>query len=700
MSQLWGFADLHAHLMAHLGYGGNLFWGEPFHTNGIASALAPCTPLHGPGGVSLNPEIGHGTAGYPQFDGWPRFTTMIHQQAYVDWIKRAFDGGLRLVCCLAVNNELLAHRSGVTDVSQRNDRTSIERQIKGMKDLVHFVDQQCGGPGLGWMQIALSPQEARQIIETGNLAVVLGVEVSALGNWRTPDDLPRDLAQARIEIRKELEWLYAMGVRQITPIHLADNAFGGCAVYNRVFDAVNLFVTGRSYEVRNGWETGVRYRLDEDDGGGIIPLGVAYGGVIPPAPGGPGSHANARGLTCYGRILLEEMMRLGMIIDLDHFSELSTDEALAIVESFHYPAVSSHSGFRELAFSADVAFTNDVHKLLYGTANVHKIPHESLKRADQVERIRRLGGMVAPIMIKSDCRDVGQVCPAQAGKVPNDCAGSSKSWAQSYLYAIDKMQGRGVALGSDVGGMAGLPGPRFGPYAAHGCEGDRFREGKRKAQAAAQKNGVRYSTPIVDYRFYRFEPAITVLTPQEIYDQEERDIWEAIAIYRSGTNPNTAEQPSWPLRISQEKIRNLARGFYQDEESRLLQPGLTTGNAPWEQRAAFLVRHGRALQQADDPEVHRLYPIIQRVWAKWQDMEGNNTPLTRVLAGQRDFDINLDGMAHYGLLHDLIQDLRNVGLRDADLAPLFRSAEDYVQMWTACTQKGQQIQSGISTPIP
>ncbi len=27
---LWGFADLHAHLMAHLAFGGKAFWGRPY----------------------------------------------------------------------------------------------------------------------------------------------------------------------------------------------------------------------------------------------------------------------------------------------------------------------------------------------------------------------------------------------------------------------------------------------------------------------------------------------------------------------------------------------------------------------------------------------------------------------------------------------------------------------------------------------
>ena len=48
-------------------------------------------------------------------------------------------------------------------------------------------------------------------------------------------------------------------------------------------------------------------------------------------------------------------------------------------------------------------------------------------------------------------------------------------------------------------------------------------------------------------------------------------------------------------------------------------------------------------------------------------------------------------MAHYGMLPDFLQDLRNSGLTAEDLAPLFRSAHDYVQMWDICTQRAAEI---------
>jgi hypothetical protein len=35
----------------------------------------------------------------------------------------------------------------------------------------------------------------------------------------------------------------------------------------------------------------------------------------------------------------------------------------------------------------------------------------------------------------------------------------------------------------------------------------------------------------------------------------------------------------------------------------------------------------------------------------------------------------------YGLLSEFIQDLKNEGLKDRDLDPLFRSAEGYIELW-------------------
>ncbi len=92
---MWGFADLHAHLIAHLAFGGNAFWGQPYDPEhpgpeGVQYALPRCDPIHG-GLINVNPEFGHPAGGgWPDFIVWPRFTTLVHQLAYVDWLYRAY----------------------------------------------------------------------------------------------------------------------------------------------------------------------------------------------------------------------------------------------------------------------------------------------------------------------------------------------------------------------------------------------------------------------------------------------------------------------------------------------------------------------------------------------------------------------------------------------------------------------------------
>jgi microsomal dipeptidase-like Zn-dependent dipeptidase len=54
--------------------------------------------------------------------------------------------------------------------------------------------------------------------------------------------------------------------------------------------------------------------------------------------------------------------------------------------------------------------------------------------------------------------------------------------------------------------------------------------------------------------------------------------------------------------------------------------------------------------------------------------------LTREKSGERTFDLNTDGVAHYGLIADLIADMSANGGRAA-LPPLFRSAEAYLRTW-------------------
>ncbi len=54
---------------------------------------------------------------------------------------------------------------------------------------------------------------------------------------------------------------------------------------------------------------------------------------------------------------------------------------------------------------------------------------------------------------------------------------------------------------------------------------------------------------------------------------------------------------------------------------------------------------------------------------------------TEPRVGNRVIDFNTEGMAHIGLLPELIEDARRGGSTEEDLEPLFRSAEGYLRMW-------------------
>ena len=259
---VWGFADLHNHLFNHLGFGGRIFSGKPFAPGGMPEALKECQDNHGNspcnGVMSVTPDMDHERHGFPTFDGWPRSWTMTHQQVYIDWLKRAWAGGLRLVQVDVGNSEFVARGFAINQWLGNNlnplptdDVSTIERELDAAWEFVR-------GPGLGWAEIAQTAAEARRIASAGKLALVLGIEVDAIGNHfadcsssRSPtstlqgfgnpscNTLPADPRALRTEIKNLLNHLYGRGVRHIIPVHLLENAYGYPAVYGRILDVTS-----------------------------------------------------------------------------------------------------------------------------------------------------------------------------------------------------------------------------------------------------------------------------------------------------------------------------------------------------------------------------------------------------------------------------------------------------------------------------
>ena len=79
--------------------------------------------------------------------------------------------------------------------------------------------------------------------------------------------------------------------------------------------------------------------------------------------------------------------------------------------------------------------------------------------------------------------------------------------------------------------------------------------------------------------------------------------------------------------------------------------------------------------------VNYIHTAISRAWVAWNGKYGTNAPIRRYKTGNRDWDFNTDGMAHYGLMPDFLQDLKNIGIGPDNLSPLLRSAEDYIRTW-------------------
>ncbi len=450
MTDVWGYADLHCHPMAHLAFGGKqrnkrLFWGEP--TGPADQALACCGASHSIWRTFMPflVEDDHGEDGHPKFDDWPTASTMLHQQMYWEWMQRAHASGLRLICALAVNNEYMPHLFHGGFHAKNSDRAAIGAQLAGLARMVEEHES--------WMEIALSPADARRIITAGKLAVVLGVEVDTIGGWRRPEDTTDRAVRALVDD------LFAHGVRTMTPIHLANNALGGCACSRDAFNILNHWLHRNVANAPNGgyWEVDPRADRSELRGVEFVlgrdsedkRLRNAYTDKFPPYARQDG-HINRLGLSPIGSAFIRRMMQHGMMLDIDHMSQHTRDSVLGLAEQLLYPVVSSHSGFRELG----------IRRAQAQNENMRGVKNEIMLERECVGRIRQLGGIVAP------ATRIGPIASYAHPNLPAFATTSqqdtSHSWAHAYLYAVEMMgEAGGIAVGTDFNGLAQQPRGRF-----------------------------------------------------------------------------------------------------------------------------------------------------------------------------------------------------------------------------------------------
>lgn len=395
---LYGIVDTHSHILSNFAFGGGgIFHGGAFHRLGVEHALPDCELYHGEMGrkdffgyafdaagndsadfTGLIPDLiagelsedNHPTTGYPEFTDWPNGPRRsTHQTQYYRWLERAWLAGLRLVVQHATTNSIICHFIIGQELQPARydceDMTNVDRIIDETYALERYIDAQAGGPGLGFFRIVTSPAEARAVIESGKMAVILGIETSNLfdcalvpkNGWPTCDE---------DYVREQLDYYYDLGIRAMFPVHKYDNAFSpgdGDRAFIELGNFLNSghwsnFTTDCPTEVYDGFDQGdVNFGgLNEPRNEYQSPPPVSMAGfpemplevasiyltkiLEPPLVG---AHCQNATMTPLGETLLAEMMARGMMIEVDHLPQWSYARAFEILEAADYPAVGSHS---------------------------------------------------------------------------------------------------------------------------------------------------------------------------------------------------------------------------------------------------------------------------------------------------------------------------------------------------------------------
>ena len=428
---LEGFADIHVHQMGNLGFGGSIAWGGAF--DDPQKVLGPIPTRYRRGHDATETAVKHyyvetfvdifadlfrhGEDGWPAFGHWPNHDIWTHQQVYQDWLYREYQGGLRLMVVLAENSEDMFGRG-------ENHLPVILRRVRFQR---HKVDDRTGNDmeALEWQVRAA--YDMQQEIDNQNGGPGKG--------WyrivRDPEEASEVVAQGKLAVilGTELQHLFncdvdrpacnpetiadglnrleGMGVNYVFPIHHKLNQFGGPATFQQL-----------------------------DSGPTEKCVDLAY-------------ECSSIGLTDLGRELMKQLIARGMLIDTEHMSRKAFDDAMSIVGPLNYPVLAGHVVPLDLQTQSSQQ-------------------NERGRTSDELSRIFKVGGMVAPILGTS----ANEYDPANTTPPPmpvrcgsND--GGADQWANAYMLirdlakSTDGKEQLPIPLGTDWNGFAGWPGPRY-----------------------------------------------------------------------------------------------------------------------------------------------------------------------------------------------------------------------------------------------
>jgi microsomal dipeptidase-like Zn-dependent dipeptidase len=662
---LWGYADLHNHMMANLGYGGNsLTWGDPISTT-VEQLYQGCRGSHVKNSNyetyhNLSPTAGavldiiEKRGGVHLYQGHKitGLGSLLHQSMHRDWVYRAYQGGLRLMVMRALNframEAVLTWQYGDTrPATQSNtvntrDIVAIQRQLDRVRDFV------AANP---WAEIAYTPADARAIIGRNHLAIVLGAESPDMADAELRNQYPSDWPTRLVQD------LYGRGIRDITIVHATDNAVAGAALVSDMYNTANHFQNGTVFQVEAApAESGIGFRLSNNVALGfvrdIVDICLTVGAVLgtrPPSalttmcdaspcgargryPGcnnsmcfsgdclqgsmqnyPPGGHRNVRGFAARGEEVISLLMDKGMMIDMDHMSEKTRRRLYEIAvaprrgytaENYpKYPIISSHANMREQQVAGE----------------------EFADSPFDISIVADTGGVIGPITNGEGLARDGITQRVWSNLTPLG-KGSSVDWLARYYYALEKMGGRGVAMGTDMNSP---------------------------------------SSHILSRREY---PAV----PQFTFPSLMPEQW-------------IAPWPNFHNTLRHQAVRYENHG---GDTSCVVERGNNDLDADRAKDINWypVTEYTQILDIAWRPALKRYLPP-----EGYRDRPGVSffhEPVEIIAhSGCTGDDFNVDGFVHYGLLPDLLQDVANqmTDWRE-DLAPLFSSAEDYIKAWEKACQ--------------
>jgi hypothetical protein len=355
-----GTIDAHTHGMAFEFLGGDLHCGRPWSPWGVTVALAGCNNVNavtsGAVGAFLSGQKPADPVGWPTFKDWPAPDQLTQEGTYYKWMERSWQAGQRVLVNLLVENNQLCMLYPIKRNSC-DDMTSIRLQAKDMHEMEKYIDAQHGGPGRGWYRIVTNPIQARSVVNSGKLAVVMGIETSVLFGCHLRFGKPTCTAAS---IDKQLTAARKMGVTQMELVNKFDNGLAGVAgdegTTGHLVNAANILETGSAWKMTTCKPNDPEVH-DKDQDLAILPNQDALFGalkaalpqsVIDALPAVPiysaKHHCNTLGLSALGAATIKGMAKRHMLFDPDHMSVKARKQSLDLIEKMNYPGVvSSHS---------------------------------------------------------------------------------------------------------------------------------------------------------------------------------------------------------------------------------------------------------------------------------------------------------------------------------------------------------------------